>query len=182
MALSVEDIRAKFPIKTTMVLTFADDCRALAARLRSGNFGGGTGGQNGSGGGYCSAWQKYSIKVANNISPSTDNTQLPTSDNDAIADTGASGHFLQPGAPHEPSDRQAPPIRVKEPSGAYMQSSKNCKLVLRSLSEAARHAHILPGLSHSSLVSIGVLCDAGCTAIFDANSLRIISKEGKVVL
>jgi hypothetical protein len=40
----------------------------------------------------------------------------------------------------------------------------------------AREAHILPGLAHSLLLSIGKLCDAECEAKFN-NQQRLITKN-----
>jgi hypothetical protein len=51
-----------------------------------------------------------------------------------------------------------------------------CQLSLPQLPITAREAHILPGLAHSSLVSIGKLCDAGCEAKFD-NQEVVITKN-----
>jgi hypothetical protein len=51
-----------------------------------------------------------------------------------------------------------------------------CQLSLPQLPITAREAHILPGLTHSSLVSIGKLCDAGCEAKFD-NQEVVITKN-----
>jgi hypothetical protein len=47
---------------------------------------------------------------------------------------------------------------------------------LSQLPITAREAHILPGLAHSSLVSIGKLCDVGCEAKFD-NQEVVITKN-----
>ena len=48
-----------------------------------------------------------------------------------------------------------------------------CQLNLPQLPLTAREAHLIPGLTHSSLISIGKLCDSGCTAIFDAQQVSI---------
>jgi hypothetical protein len=54
-------------------------------------------------------------------------------------------------------------------------------LNLRDLPTAAREAHTIPGLSHSSLISIGKLCDAGCTAEFD-NTKVIVKFNNKNII
>jgi hypothetical protein len=51
-----------------------------------------------------------------------------------------------------------------------------CQLSLPQLPITAREAHILPGLTHSSLISFGKLCDAGCEAKFD-NQKVVITKN-----
>jgi hypothetical protein len=55
-------------------------------------------------------------------------------------------------------------------------------LTLHNLPTAAREAHTIPGLSHSSLISIaGKLCDAGCTAEFN-NAKVIVKYNNKHIL
>jgi hypothetical protein len=100
----------------------------------------------------------------------------------AIADTGASGHYLRTNDPYKTDGTTRSPILVGLPNGANLQSTnQTCNLDLPQLPQAARDAHILPGLTHSSLISIGKLCDAGCTAIFDEHKI-IIQKETNTIL
>lgn len=99
-----------------------------------------------------------------------------------IADTGASGHYLRTNDPHQIDGTPKPPIMVGLPNGASLHSTnKNCTLALPQLPKGARDAHILPGLTHSSLVSIGKLCDAGCTASFNQQKV-IVHKKGNTLL
>lgn len=58
-----------------------------------------------------------------------------------------------------------------------MRLSKEYKLTLPTLPEEARDVHILPGITHSLLVSIGKLCDTGCEALFDRTSIQIKKEE-----
>ena len=82
----------------------------------------------------------------------------------SITDTGASEHYLKADATHDLASWPVEPIQVKQPNVQILHSTKVCKLVLLTIPEGAREAHILPGLAHSSLISIGKLCDAGCDA------------------
>jgi hypothetical protein len=59
------------------------------------------------------------------------------------------------------------------PDGRTITSSHITELNIPSLPPAARTAHIFPGLSNGSLISIGQLCDHGCTATFTSDSVRI---------
>jgi hypothetical protein len=60
------------------------------------------------------------------------------------------------------------------PNGTILQSNEEtCLLNLNELPRAAREAHTIPGLTHSSLISIGTLCDAGCTAEFDQTKVVV---------
>ena len=49
------------------------------------------------------------------------------------------------------------------------------------LPQQARTAHIFPQLASGSLLSIGQLCDAGYTALFDKRKLYIFY-NGKIIL
>jgi hypothetical protein len=59
------------------------------------------------------------------------------------------------------------------PDGCTITSSHITELNIPSLPPAARTAHIFPGLSNGSLISIGQLCDHGCTATFTSDTVRI---------
>jgi hypothetical protein len=101
----------------------------------------------------------------------------------AIADTGASGHYIRPHDPHTSNGTTQEIITVGLPNGATLQSSiTNCALDIPQLPHKARKAHLIPGLTHSSLVSIGTLCDAGCKAsTFDRNTV-VVTKDDTIVL
>jgi hypothetical protein len=100
----------------------------------------------------------------------------------AIADTGASGHYIRPQDPHKSNGTTQDRITVGLPNGATLQSSPNhCTLDIPQLPNDARKAHLIPGLTHSSLVSIGTLCDAGCKATFDRTTVVITNNDDIVM-
>ena len=45
------------------------------------------------------------------------------------------------------------------------------------LSQAARAAHIVPGLAHTSLISINNLIDAGCKVTYDTEHVKSSTEE-----
>ncbi|ACI65279.1 predicted protein [Phaeodactylum tricornutum CCAP 1055/1] len=92
---------------------------------------------------------------------------------DAIADTGCTGHFLSTNIAHIHCQPTVPGINVVLPDGRTITSSHITELNIPSLPPAARTAHIFPGLSNGSLISIGQLCDHGCTATFTSDTVRI---------
>jgi hypothetical protein len=55
------------------------------------------------------------------------------------------------------------------PNGTTIQSSHTCNLLLTDLPPQARQAHILQGLVHNSLISVGQLCDNECSVTFTQN-------------
>jgi hypothetical protein len=74
------------------------------------------------------------------------------------------------------------PINVGLPNGTILQSNQEtCLLNINELPRAAREAHTIPGLTHSSLISIGTLCDAGCTAEFDQTKV-VVKYQNKNIL
>ena len=84
-------------------------------------------------------------------------------------------------APHDLASRTVALIQEKQPNGKIVHSTKVCRLELATLHKGAREAHILPGLEHSFLVSIGKLCDAGCKASFNRNTMPV-TKDEQVML
>ena len=85
----------------------------------------------------------------------------------AVADAGATGHFVLSGAPVIDIRPLTNPLIVNFPDGERVKSTHTCKLDLPWLPRKAGEAHIVSGLAHTSLVSIKVVCDAGCKVIYD---------------
>jgi hypothetical protein len=67
------------------------------------------------------------------------------------------------------------------PNGTTIQSSHACNLFLTDLPPQARQAHILPGLIHNSLLSVGQLCDNECSVTFTQDQVTVY-KNGKNVM
>ena len=105
----------------------------------------------------------------------------PTKNQTGISDTGATGHFLRPTAPHNQYTTGAPPIVVSIPNDEAMRSTQECQLQLNQLPAQARTGHILPGLARHPLISIGHFCDASCTAEFTANTVKV-KKDGNILI
>ena len=96
-----------------------------------------------------------------------------------IADAGATGHFLHPGAPAINIKRAKNPISISQPDGRKLVSTHECEIDNPNLPKAARKAHIIPGLAHTSLVSVKMLIDAGCFVTYRKNI--IVHHNEKVV-
>jgi hypothetical protein len=73
------------------------------------------------------------------------------------------------------------PLSVNMPNGTTIQSSHTCDLLLTYFPPQARNAYILPGLVHNSLISVGQLCDNGCSATFTQELVTVL-KNGKCVM
>lgn len=59
------------------------------------------------------------------------------------------------------------------PNGNLCYSSHRARLRLPGLPDAACRCYLVPGLKSGPLLSIGLLADHGCTAIYDATSVTI---------
>lgn len=101
----------------------------------------------------------------------------------ANADTGATGNFMSVDDMSclinvKPATQ---PIAVQLPNGEHIWSSHTALLDIPALPLAARVAHIFPKLTSASLLSIGLLCDHGCTAVYTNQQVQIL-KQNKIIL
>ena len=99
----------------------------------------------------------------------------------AIADTGASGHYFLPEPPLTNINSHAPRTTIRTATGQPLYSTSTVTLNLPTIPPVTQQGHIVPGLTHN-LVSIGTLCDAGCTALFTANTLTVTDSAGTTIL
>ena len=98
-------------------------------------------------------------------------------------DTGTSGHFFSI------SDRSClldvlpakVPHQVFLPDGSSVFSTHTARLNLPNLPSQATIVHVFPHWI-GSLLSIGLLCDAGCTAKFTADGVTITDSSDTVIL
>jgi hypothetical protein len=67
------------------------------------------------------------------------------------------------------------------PNGTLIQSSHTCELLLTDFPPQVRKAHVLPGLVHNLLISVGQLCDNGCDVTFKKEAVSVM-KDGKCVM
>ena len=77
--------------------------------------------------------------------------------NMAVADVGATSHFLFPGTPVKNIQPLTTPLVIILPDGQTLKSTHTCVLDTPWLPKSAPEAHIFPGLAHMSLVSIKTL-------------------------
>jgi hypothetical protein len=81
------------------------------------------------------------------------------------------------------SNKQAAhiPHTLNMPNGTTIQLSHTCNLLLTDLPQQTRQAHILPGIDHNSLISVGQLCDNECSITFTHDQVSV-SRKGKNVM
>ena len=88
-----------------------------------------------------------------NLASSAHNGKTYTPPTDyALSDSGASGHFLTASAHAINKTIAATPLVVTLPDGATIFSTHTCNLDMPWLPDSVTEAHIIPGLSHSSLI------------------------------
>ena len=97
--------------------------------------------------------------------------RLPTSSlknifgHNAVLDSGATSSFVKPDGGAIPTGQ--PSFKtVRMPNEQTLATSLKALLPNKLLNPKARECDILPGLQHSSLVSVGKLADAGYCTIF----------------
>jgi hypothetical protein len=99
----------------------------------------------------------------------------------AILDYGCTSNFLSATAPWMNKCAAHVPLYVNIPNGTTIQSSHTSDLLLSALPPEVRRAHILPGLVHNSLISVGQLCDSGCNVTFTQDKVEV-NKDGNSVM
>jgi hypothetical protein len=91
----------------------------------------------------------------------------------AIVDAGATRHFLVPDAPIDDVRVSKEPLAIHMPQGGIIKSTYKGTLRLPWLPKKAQEAHGVPGLAHSSLVSIKVLCKVECKVIYKVDTVKV---------
>ena len=99
----------------------------------------------------------------------------------AISDSGATGHFLVPGANATNIKPATNPIHITLPNGKTIYSTHTCSLNIHWPPHEITEGHIVPGLAHSSLISTRQFCDHGCKVVFDLHECRVYYKEELVL-
>ena len=107
--------------------------------------------------------------------------QLQTPEDFAILDSGATAHFIIQGTNVLNQQPATQPLHIKLPNGSIIKSTHTCNLNIPWLPTSMTEAHIVPGLTHSSLVATKKFCDAGCTVTFDADKCHIFHQDNLVL-
>jgi hypothetical protein len=101
-----------------------------------------------------------------------------------IPDSGASAHFFPlDNAPAENITPLAHPLPISTPDGATMYATHFGTLTHPpELPAEARLAYLVPNLQSHPLLSMGVLCDAGCTVHFTKDTVIIQDAKERILL
>ena len=112
----------------------------------------------------------------------------PKSYKDALllkADTDASGHYIASKDMNKAGivnlKESTQPKLVQLPNEEVIKSSHESNLNIPNISSDASKATVFLGITSSSLLSIGKLCDDECTVIFTKKEMKVV-KDDNVIL
>jgi hypothetical protein len=97
-------------------------------------------------------------------------------------ESGCTVHFLLVTAPCLNKVKSRNPLTVRLPNGATMNSSHTADLDIPELNAAASKAHVLPGMAHHSLLSVGQLCDESYIVTFQQDTVTICNSDNAKLL
>jgi hypothetical protein len=111
-------------------------------------------------------------------------TSHPTTKSPVALDSGATGHYLGIHADVTNKQPYTTPIIINCADDNQITSTHTAEPNIPALSflpVAARLAHIFPQMGNISLLSLGQLCDYGCTAMFEKDQVTVYF-ESEVLL
>ena len=97
-----------------------------------------------------------------------------------IADSGCSQHY--DGIHTLNKSKVVLPVTVSLPNGDRMTSSHTRTLNIPTLPPEACTQHLFPQMTTTGLLSIGQLCDHGCTATLSRHRIVIRNKSGAIII
>jgi hypothetical protein len=108
-------------------------------------------------------------------------TQSQPSLSTALLDSGCTVHLLLANAKCSNKKSTATSLAVRLPNGDTITATHTSTLNMPSLPHAARQAHVLPGLSQHLLLSVGQMCDSGCSVTFTASNVTVTNGEATIL-
>ena len=99
----------------------------------------------------------------------------------AIIDSGTNIHLARQATPKMDSVMMDNEMKARLPDRRTMESTYIATLKLPILSRIARQIHIFQKTQKAPLISLGVLCDDGCTSTLDKQEISI-HKNGEEII
>ena len=121
-----------------------------------------------------------SVNLANNIYLQPRFANPPDINTTTLVDSAANVSLSANGAPSNESATQLPTKTILQPAGARMFTTKTMELLLSKLTKANKEAHLAPGIINN-LLSVSILCDAGCEVFFHSTGCEI-SFNGEIIV
>jgi hypothetical protein len=97
----------------------------------------------------------------------------------ALLDSGCTAHFLLANAKCSNKKSTTTPLAVH--NGDTITPTHTTTLNMPSLPQAARQENILPVLSQHSLLSVGQMCDSGCSVMFTASNVTVTNGDSTIL-
>ena len=85
----------------------------------------------------------------------------------AVADSGATGNFVLPGTKVTDMKISKKTLTINLPDGTQLKSTHTCEIDVPRLPKESIRAHIVTGITHTSIIPIKVLTYAGCKVVYD---------------
>ena len=121
-----------------------------------------------------------SVKLANNIYLQPGCANPLDINTTALVDSAVNVLLLSNDAPAIESATQLPTKTIIQPAGSRIFTNKTMELLLNKLPKAAKEAHRAPGVINN-LLSVSILCDAGCEVFFHSTGCEI-SFNGEIIV
>ena len=102
---------------------------------------------------------------------------MQISKKEAISDSGATGSLVLSGTPVKNVQPSGTPFSINLPDGTKLNPTHPSNLDIAGIPEDAKRAHDVPVIAHASLISISVLCDAGCKIQYDEDIFSVYSNN-----
>jgi hypothetical protein len=99
----------------------------------------------------------------------------------ALLDSGCTAYFIMENGKCSNKQYTTTPLEVRLPNGDTITSTHTATLNMPSLPQAARLAHILPGLAQHSLLSVRQMCDSGCSVTFTASNATVTNGHSTIL-
>ena len=110
--------------------------------------------------------------LANNVILKSGCTNPPILNTTALVDSAVNVSLLQSASPSKVAAAQLPTKTIIQSAGGKMFTTNTLELLLTKLPSAAREAHEAPAITNN-LISVSVLCDAGCEVFFHMHGCEI---------
>ena len=98
----------------------------------------------------------------------------------AVADSGAKVNFIIPGTKVSDMKISQKNLTINLPDGNQLESTHTCEINVPRLPKEAIKVHVVPGMSHTSLISMKISTDAGCKVVYDAHECRIYLEKNRL--
>lgn len=105
----------------------------------------------------------------------------PTLRSNIVLDSACTTHLCTPDTILNNRTTATNPISITIPDGSRIQSTETGNLPIAALPPQATHAHVVPDLQTHSLLSLGQLCDSGCTATIDKNTIDVTYNDEIII-